>query len=808
MKFKIAFFISLLVILIVSIGSISAENIDLNDFQVADNDYQIDDSLNEDIQSDNSFNENILENSVSTQDILEDDLNQDKSDNQILKGNPLNDENAMDDSDIAENINVSFPHKLYKNDTGNIIIELPEDASGNLRVTIDDVEIYNETISGNFVEVPITIPKPSFPFYAVNRNSDYTAHKVAVFYNDISLDFDNVLKIMSYEPENGFHLSVPQEILKDDNQSYQSVGLIFPYSANGTVDIYIDDVLFQTSNVTQYILLNISRINSLDLGTHTIRANFSGDDYYLPCQRNSTFNVVDFLISIPSNVSLDHDDCIYAKSVKYTDGTLTVLFDGKVIFSKKLDKNHEFLESLFSKVTCGEHLIEVQYNSSKFNYSKQQLVNVTYTVDIWGYNYRYGDENIVYAIVPTDFNASLVHIAIDGKFYPIKIDNSGWIELNVSKLTAGNHTLVFDFEGDKKYYSHYETYNFTVHYDFNTPDDIHYLDGSVISIDLPSTAKGNFEIYVNGTLYKSVKLVNGTSSIRVDNFSCGIHNISLNYTGDDFEIENRSDSLHIQPKIISPITIECGKDKYIAVQVSNDTKGYIIFTVGKNKYNVPIKNGKASLSLKNFKIGEYYIDVDYVGEDGYACFDYTYVEVLPAKIKITGAKDKSIRYTSNGYYKVKVYNNQSKLAKGVYVTFKVGKTTYKVKTDKNGIAKLKLSKFAPKTYKITVSYKGIKVSKKLTVKHILKLKSVKIRKSAKKLVLTASLKKVNGKYPKGKTIKFKFKGKTYKAKTNSKGIAKITIKKKVLKKLKVGKKITYKATYLKDTAKRTVKVKK
>ena len=148
------------------------------------------------------------------------------------------------------------------------------------------------------------------------------------------------------------------------------------------------------------------------------------------------------------------------------------------------------------------------------------------------------------------------------------------------------------------------------------------------------------------------------------------------------------------------------------------------------------------------------------------------------------------------------------MAKGVYVTFKVGKTTYKVKTDQNGVAKLKLSKLAPKTYKITVSYKGTKVSKRLTVKHILKLKSVKIRKSAKKLVLTASLKKVNGKYPKGKTIKFKFKGKTYKAKTNSKGIAKITIKKKVLKKLKVGKKITYKATYLKDTAKRTVKVKK
>ena len=44
---------------------------------------------------------------------------------------------------------------------------------------------------------------------------------------------------------------------------------------------------------------------------------------------------------------------------------------------------------------------------------------------------------------------------------------------------------------------------------------------------------------------------------------------------------------------------------------------------------------------------------------------------------------------------------------------------------------------------------------------------------------------------KGKIIKFKFNKKTYKAKTNAKGVAKITVKKAVLKKLKKGKKITY-----------------
>ncbi|MBR3148787.1 MAG: hypothetical protein IKF64_01330 [Eubacterium sp.] len=93
-----------------------------------------------------------------------------------------------------------------------------------------------------------------------------------------------------------------------------------------------------------------------------------------------------------------------------------------------------------------------------------------------------------------------------------------------------------------------------------------------------------------------------------------------------------------------------------------------------------------------------------------------------------------------------------------------------------------------------------------TAKPTVSLKKVTVKKKAKKLVLQATV-KVNGVAVKGKKVTFKFNGKKYTAKTNSNGVAKVTIKKAVLKKLKKGKKITYSATYGGVTAKKTAKVK-
>ena len=105
------------------------------------------------------------------------------------------------------------------------------------------------------------------------------------------------------------------------------------------------------------------------------------------------------------------------------------------------------------------------------------------------------------------------------------------------------------------------------------------------------------------------------------------------------------------------------------------------------------------------------------------------------------------------------------------------------------------------TFQVTVN---APVTPKITS---LVLKKVTVKRSAKQLVLQATL-KINKKATKNKKLTFTFKGKKYTAKTNTKGIAKVTIKKSVLKKLKAGKKITYQVTYGKTVRKRTVIVKK
>jgi len=155
-------------------------------------------------------------------------------------------------------------------------------------------------------------------------------------------------------------------------------------------------------------------------------------------------------------------------------------------------------------------------------------------------------------------------------------------------------------------------------------------------------------------------------------------------------------------------------------------------------------------------------------------------------------------------YRIQVFDEDGNPAVGETVKITVNGITYVEKIDKDGYATLPI-RLMPKTYAITSTFKGTTVTKTLKVKNTLKAKkSFTVKKTAKKLVLKATLKWSNGKAIAGKKVSFKFKGNIFTVKTNKNGIAKITLSVKMLSNKIV--KLTFKKNVVKLSLGKTYKM--
>ena len=304
-------------------------------------------------------------------------------------------------------------------------------------------------------------------------------------------------------------------------------------------------------------------------------------------------------------------------------------------------------------------------------------------------------------------------------------------------------------------------------------------------------------------------LINGTYDFKLGVLNVGgPYEVKISYNGQSF-----SNYVVIEP------TINIGSVTSITVAYKSNLEFTMIFydLNGTPLANTPvniISAGKKLSAVTNNTGGySFYVNTATKGSHNIVISNpvNNYTLNVPVNVvsRIVGNSNVKMYYYDGSKYKVRVKDIFGNFeGAGEIVTIKIGKKTFKVKTDKNGWAKLKIpSSIKPGKYTIKASYYGNIVKNKLTVKHVLKTKkTVKVKKSAKKLTLKAKLKAK--KALKKKVVKFKVNGKTFKTKTNKKGIAKVTLKKSVIKKLKAGKKYKIKVSYLKDTVKSTLKVRR
>ncbi len=292
----------------------------------------------------------------------------------------------------------------------------------------------------------------------------------------------------------------------------------------------------------------------------------------------------------------------------------------------------------------------------------------------------------------------------------------------------------------------------------------------------------------------SVYLMNGTWVNASDNNT--VCAIKVYTVADDSHVIDNED-----------ISVDYAGDKYFSVKVVT-ADGHAVagtsvgFAINGKTINATTDcEGIAELEIVEVP-GTYVITTVYNNQT----YENNVTVKLDSKNCKAVAENIAVDYASGSYFTVKVVSSDGKVAvAGKSVIFVINGKTVTVKTDKNGMAKIKITEVPNKYTAITI-YNGKTYKNTVTVKQVLKTKKVTVKKTAKKFALKATL-KINGKLQKGKVIKFEFNGKAYKVKTNKKGVAQKTLNKKVINKLKKGKTYSVKVTYLKDTIKTTVKVK-
>ena len=660
-------------------------------------------------------------------------------------------EDIGEGSDSHNDINISFDEQMYEKDLGEINVDLGDEVNGEFCILIDEEVIYNETITDSHFKVPVVLPKKSYELIVnIWPGIDCRRYKVNAFLNGEDLNINKTLQVMKLPPDYNYLHFQDEVLTTNDHQIF-----IFPRSANGIVEIWLDDVLLNKTKAQPIIYFN--KLN-LTLGNHSWKVLFYNDTYYNDLNATANFSAVDVRIRIPQTINITHDDCISVESI-YKGGTVKTYIDGMLINTSKVEDKY-FVLCLEQYLKKDSHEVKVIYENGKVKREKTQTISIVYDFDLLSEYFIYGEDNIIEIILPDTLNNKLLTVEINGTKYAFKrpaYAGNNFIEINISKLQAGNYSMHISYAGDDRFEAKDEIINFTVNYNIISPDYVEYKDTSFVYLNLPEDAHGNLVVYMDDKLFGNVTLKNGYAKIRVDTLLPGFHSMKVGYSGDDYEVEEYETLIHAAGRMTVSYSFTAGQNKYVVYDMPESSGGYVVFTINGKEHKVNVKTGKAMYSLKNLKAGDYEICIDYYRNGELISGDYADIEVKKSKIKILSYK------MSSKSIKVKIKLNKP-MKTTVYAKF-MGKT-YKIKTNSKGIGTFKKSLKIKKSKKsIKFSHLGSKLTKKLYKPNL------KVTKSKKKMTLKTI---VN---IKGIKVRFKAGKKTYTVKTNSRGIAKISMKK-------------------------------
>lgn len=470
-----------------------------------------------------------------------------------------------------------------------------------------------------------------------------------------SVNVDNGVAEINYEFEKGLN-SITAVF---EAEAYES--------SNATKSIYVDkidvDVAYENNINLNTVLMNISINQTIN---ETVIINFNGKSY------SSKLNNGKSMIKVGDLDYGVNNFTITLKSSIYHSNPIT----GSVFINVKKTK---ILLSPFTTVYKSKENYTIILKDSSDNLLDNKSVEITLN-------------GLTYNLTTVD----------------------GEITLPVD-LECGNYTLTAKYGGDDFYLNTLAHSFINVKSSIIIQHTVYTLNSQLILgfLDFNQNPLINSEVqvFLNGVVYNLVTDQSGHAYINV-NLQSGEYNLDVLNT-ETFE--------HISQKIKIVNRINANKDLTIyyksplkyKLRVCNDNGDYtggISVTVklnGKTYQFTSDRDGYISISL-DLKPKTYVIQAS---SNGFSISNRIIIKSTIITKDIAVKKGKPVKFSA------KLLNSNGKILKNKKITFKFKGVKYKVKTNKKGIATLKLSKKYKKgSYKISTSYGDLAVKNKIKIK--------------------------------------------------------------------------------------------
>ena len=577
------------------------------------------------------------------------------------------------------------------------------------------------------------------------------------------------------------------------------------HSFSGTVLVYLKGSPIPYAVSVKKGYGKVTFKEALPAGTYTATAKYCGGLIYKADQSSTTFKVGKFNPNLSikvADVNVGEKATAEINADESFSGTVYVYLKGSPLVHSVYVKNGYGKVTFSKALPAGVYTATVKYAGS-CKYEADQS-STTFNVNKFDPNLsiKVADVNVgekATAEINADHSFSgTVYVYLKGSIKPYAVYvHNGYGKVTFNKaLPAGTYTATVKYAGDCKYEADQSSTTFNVNkFDPNLSinvDNINVGEKATVEISADNAFTGYVDVSFHGDLMPhKVFVKNGFAKATIDeDLDAGVYTASVKYAGDKrFNPGEASTSFTVKadPNLSIKVDDITEGQKAVVVVTANETvngEANIKLNHSNAVYPINIENGYATVTIDDdLAVGDYLATVTYFGDDTFKAgessttFHVKEKELIDPKLNI---KVSNVAYGNKATVTV---TTDAGFTGSVGV--KIGTKNFNVKVV-NGkgtasVAGLKVGTYTAKaTFKQTDVYKASTKTTKFTVKKVtpkITAKSKTFKYYQKTKSYSVTLKDNKGKAMKGQKVTLKVNGKTYSAKTNTKGVATFKITK-------------------------------